>query len=82
VAVGKKFWRWSEISNFWIAYHPPEISNLYLVAKSPLEPRIMVPLDRTNPLTIRSLLNKYIAEDLEREDEPTSEALARFLKLQ
>ena len=82
VAVGKKFWRWSELATFWIAYHPPEANNLYLVPKNPLDPRLNVPLEKTSPLTVRSLLKKYLTEDLEREDIPTSEALGRLLKLQ
>ena len=82
VAVGKKYWRWSEIENFWIAYHPPEVTNLYLLPKGLLEPRLTVPLERTNPLKVRELLVKYLSEDLSREDEPTSEALSRLFKLQ
>lgn len=81
-AVGKKFWRWSELDSFWIAYRPPEITNLYLVPKNPLDPRVRIPLERMNPLTVRQHLTQYLTEDLSREDEPTSEALSRLLKLQ
>ncbi|MFA4818333.1 MAG: hypothetical protein WC621_00655 [Patescibacteria group bacterium] len=82
IAVGKKFWHWKEVNQFWIAYHPPEITNLYLEPKSLLEPRLTIPLEKTNPLNIREHLIKFLNEDLSREDEPTSEALARLLKLQ
>lgn len=82
VAVGKKFWRYTELANFWIAYRPPEIMNLYLVPKNPLDPRVRVPLGRINPIEVRKLLAPYVTEDLSREDEPTSEALSRLLKLQ
>jgi len=82
IILGKKFWRWSELSNFWIAYQPPEIKKLYIEAKSSLEPRIAVPLHSTNPLNVRQLLGKYMTENLDREDIPTSEALAKLLKLQ
>lgn len=81
VVVGKKYWRWSELVNFWIAYQPPAVTNLYLVPKSPLDPRVTIPLEKMNPLKVRELLGKYVTEDLEREDEPTSEALTRLLKL-
>ncbi len=81
VVVGKKYWRWSEIMNFWIAYHPPTITNLYLVPKNPFDPRVTIPLERSDPLKVRDHLTKYLDEDLDREDEPTSEALTRFLKL-
>jgi hypothetical protein len=82
VVVGKKFWRWSELTSFWIAYHPPETANLYVVPKNPLDPRVTILLNQTNPVTVRDLLTKYIIEDLTREDIPTSEALSRLLKLQ
>jgi hypothetical protein len=82
VAVGKKFWRWSELTNFWIAYHPPEVSCLYLVPKGTFIPRLTVPLGKTSPLTVRSMLKKYVSEDLTREDMPTSEELSRLLRLQ
>ncbi len=82
VVVGKKFWRWSELTNFWIAYRPPEVMNLYLVPKGSLDPRVSIPLGETNPVAVRNHLRKFLSEDLEREDEPTSEALARLLKLE
>lgn len=81
VMVGKKFWRWSELHNFWIAYQPPVVTSLYLVPKRPLDPRVTIPLEKVNPLKVREHLTKFITEDLEREDEPTSETLTRLLKL-
>jgi len=82
LAVGKKFWRYNEIENYWIAYHPPEVTNLYFSPKNPLDPRMPVHISNINPLRVRKLLNKYLEEDLSREDVPTSEALTRLLKLQ
>jgi hypothetical protein len=82
LAVGKKFWRYNELANYWIAYHPPEVTNLYILPKNPLDPRVTIPLVNMNPLRVRKILNKYLEEDLSREDEPTSEALTRLLKLQ
>lgn len=81
VVVGKKFWRWSELGSFWIAYQPPVVTSLYLVPKRVLDPRVTIPLEKTNPLKVRDHLGKYVKEDLEREDEPTSETLTRLLKL-
>lgn len=81
VVVGKKFWRWSEIMEFWIAYQPPEVANLYIVPSSWYDPRVTIPLEKINPLTARALVGKYVTENLDREDEPTSEALTRLFKL-
>ncbi|MFZ5391513.1 MAG: hypothetical protein ACOZAJ_04560 [Patescibacteria group bacterium] len=80
--VGKKFWRWSELNEFWIAYHPPTIASLYVLPKSLFDPRLSIPLNKTNPLEVREQLKKFLKEDLTREDEPTSEALSKLLKLQ
>jgi len=82
IAVGKKFWRWSELKDFWIAYRPPEITNLYIQPKNALDPRLTIPLADNNPIKVRESLKDYLTEDLSREDEPTSEALTRLLKLQ
>lgn len=82
IAVGKKFWNYKELKNYWIAYNPPNVMNLYILPKNPFDPRVAVYLGNINPLQVRKILNKYMEEDLEREDEPTSEALSRLLKLQ
>ncbi|MFH1111818.1 MAG: hypothetical protein V1712_01975 [Patescibacteria group bacterium] len=82
VAVGRRFWLWNELDFFWIAYRPPEITSLYLQPKAALKPRLSIPLVNINPLKIREILTKFLREDLEREDEPTSEALSRLLKIQ
>ncbi|MBU1039024.1 hypothetical protein KKC17_02200 [Patescibacteria group bacterium] len=82
LAVGKKFWRWSELNEFWIAYQPPTIDNLYVLPKNLFDPRLSIPLNKTNPLKVRTELKKFLNEDLSKEDEPTSEALAKLLKLQ
>ncbi len=82
VAVGKKFWKWSELHEFFIVYRPPEVSNLYIVPNALHDPRVKVPLEKTNPLKVRDILIKYLKENLEREDIPTSEAISKLLKLQ
>jgi hypothetical protein len=40
-----------------------------------------IPLENQNPLDIRKLLTEYLEEDLDKEDEPISEGLSRWLKL-
>jgi len=82
VVVSRRLWLWSELEYFWVAYRPPEIASLYLQPKGALKPRLSIPLVNTNPLKIREILTKFLREDLEREDEPTSEALSRLLKIQ
>jgi len=80
--VGKRFYDYDEIKDFAIVYKPHQgIKNLYFEFKSILKPRLSIPLGDLNPLPIRGNLLKYLPEDLERTDQPVSEALAKMFKL-
>jgi len=82
VILGKKFYDYDVFKNFSIVYKPNlEIKNLYFEFKNPVHPRLSIPLLNMNPLPIRDNLLKYLAEDLERTDQPLSEALAKLFKL-
>jgi len=71
---------WKDIKNFWILYEPPEVKNLYFEFKG-WRPRLKVPLQDQNPLEVRAALIPYIDEDLEKEQEPFSDAVGRLFKL-
>jgi len=80
--VGKRFYDYDEIKDFSIVYKPHQaVKNLYFEFKSVLKPRLSIPLNNLNPLPIRENLLKYLPEDLERTDQPVSEALAKMFKL-
>lgn len=80
--VGKKFYDYDVIKDFSIVYKPNQnIKNLYFEFKNVLKPRLSIPLGNMNPLPIRENLLKYLPEDLERTDQPLSEALAKVFKL-
>jgi len=82
INVGKKFYEYNDFANFYIIYRPGEnIKNLYFVFKNPVSPRLSINLDKMNPLTVRNHLTKYLKEDLEKENIPLSEGLAKILKL-
>ena len=82
IVIGRKFYDYDEIENFSIVYKPrQEIKNLYFEFKTAIKPRLSIPLGKMNPLPIRKNLLKYLTEDLERTDQPLSEALAKFFKL-
>ncbi|MBI4812474.1 hypothetical protein HY798_03495 [Candidatus Falkowbacteria bacterium] len=82
VAVGRKFYDYDELKDFSIVYKPNlGVKNLYFEFKSSVKPRLSIPLDDMNPLPIRENLLKYLPEDLERTDQPTSEGLAKLFKL-
>lgn len=83
IIVGNKYYSFSEMEKYWIIYNPPEIKALYFEPKSIIKHRIMIPLgDDVDPVILRSFLNMYILEDLEKEEEPLSDRLGRILKIQ
>jgi len=81
IEIQGRHYSFKEIKKFWLLYEPPEVKNLYFSFKSSIRPTLSVPLLDQNPLIIRNLLKTYLPEDLEKENESTSEALARVLKL-
>ncbi len=82
IIIGRKFYDFDEISDFSVVYKPKQgVKNLYFEFKSAIKHRLSVPLLDMNPLLIRENLLKYLKEDLERTDQPTSEGIARMLKL-
>lgn len=81
IVVGKKFYRYSELNNFWIIYNPPFTKNLYFGQNSILRHRIQVPLYDFDPRPIREYLVQYLQEDLEQEEEPLSDRMSRLMKI-
>lgn len=81
VIVGRKFYRYSEFINFWVIYNPPEVKNLYFRLNGVFRQRILIPLLDFDPRPIREHLNKFLTEDVNQEDEPLSDRLARVFKI-
>ena len=79
--VEEKFYPFDLIKDFYIIYKPKEIKNLYFEFKSLLKPRVIIPLEDQNPLKVRDLLKEYLDENLEKEEEPASEAFRKLFKL-
>lgn len=80
IALNHRFYGWSDVVAFWIAYEPPAVKKLYLDF-SGFRPRLTVSLAEADPVRVREILGKYCKEDLKKEGEPASELLARILKL-
>ena len=81
IRSGSSFHNWKLISHFFIIYEADGIKNLYIEFVNPLRGRMIIPLDGQNAVAVRTYLLKFLREDLEREAEPISEQLRRFLKL-
>lgn len=81
IIVNEREFPWKDIEYFWLVYEPPEVKQLYIAYKSKIRPVLSVPLQDQNPIDVRNTLKEYIDEDLEKENEPTTDALGRLLKL-
>ncbi len=81
IVLGSKFYRYSELKNFWMIYNPPDIKNLYFGLNNIIKHRLQIPLLDYDPRPIRSYLAQYLSEDLEQEEEPLSDRLARLFQL-
>lgn len=75
------FYNYSDFKNFAIIYRPSEVKNLYFEFKGTFRPRLTIPLEDQNPNKLRNILLEHLEEDLERENEPTSDFLARIFKI-
>lgn len=80
IVLGERFYAYREIESFWIVYEPP-VKLLYLGVNQTMRKELPIHLEDQNPLLIRRILLNYIEEDFEREEEATTEALARFMRL-
>lgn len=81
IIIGSRLYAYDELENFYIIYQPPVVKSLYFETKAPYRPRIHIPLLDQNPLEIRESLLQFLPEDLEQEQEPLSERMARDLQI-
>jgi len=81
VLFGEQFFEYKSIDSFYIIYEPPEIKSLFFEYKSIFHPRTPVNLMNQNPVKVREILLQYLPEDIEKENEPFSDQIARMFKL-
>ena len=81
VVIGSKFYAYTELEAFYIIYDPPRVKTLFFETKSAFRPLLRVPLLDANPLEVRSTLLGYLVEDVEKEEEPLSDQVARNWKI-
>lgn len=81
VVIGRRFYPYSELKEFYLIYNPPEIKTLFIDTNSPLKPMLRIPLLDTNPVDLRHTLREYLPEDTEKEAEPLSDTFARRWKI-
>jgi hypothetical protein len=81
IVLGSKYYRYSELNNFWIIYNQNGVKNLYFSLNGAIKHRLQVPFLDTDPIPVRDYLLQYLPEDLEQEEEPLSDTWARILKI-
>jgi len=81
IVLHNRLIEYKDLENFYIIYYPPVIKNLYLQPKSRVRPLMTIPLEDQNPVLIREALLNFLQEDIDKEEEPTSDGLSRALKL-
>lgn len=72
---------YQDIDEFAIVYHPPHVKTLYIVAKSPIVPRLRIELEDQDPIALRNHLRQFLREDLDLQSEYLSDIVARLLRL-
>ena len=77
IIIGTRFYMHTEIAAFYIVYNPPQVMSLFLETKGLFKPRIQIDLLDEDPNEIRDTLLQFIEEDLEVEQEPLSDKVAR-----
>ena len=78
VIVNDRFYLYSELNEFYIIYNPgDELKMLYVETVGNFTPRLRVPLMDNDPNEIRITLRSFIDENLEKEEEPFSDMIAR-----
>lgn len=81
IVIGNTFYKYNELTSFWIVYNPPAVKNLYFGRKSYLRHRVLIPLLDNDPRPIKNYLGQYLDEDITQEEEPISDRLSRLFKL-
>ncbi len=79
--IGKNFYHFKELEKFWLIYEPPVTKKLNFEFKNKFKPKLSISLENQNPLKIRTILLKYLTEDLEQENESLGEEIEKWLKL-
>ena len=77
VVLNNRFYPYSELENFYIIYNPPEVKMLFIETLSTLRPALRIPLMDRDPNEVRHTLREFLSEDIEKEEEPFSDMVAR-----
>jgi len=80
IYAGKDFYPYNTINSFWIVYHPPYVHTLNLKIAGKTFKKVVLQLDRQNPVEVREVLSREVPE-VEGEGESVGEIITRLLRL-
>jgi hypothetical protein len=80
IVIDKSTYPYKNIRKFWILYYPPTVTTLNFETTAYLNNQVSIELGSQNPLDIKTFLQNYLPEDLEKE-ESLSDVLSRKLKI-
>lgn len=80
IHVDKSFYPYHMINSFWMVYQPPFVQTLNLRLGNKTFSKVVIQLDRQNPVELRKILSREIPE-IEGQDESMGEIIARLLRL-
>ncbi|KKR45659.1 MAG: hypothetical protein UT82_C0024G0012 [Parcubacteria group bacterium GW2011_GWB1_40_14] len=66
IFAGMKFIPYTDISSFWIFYHPPDIKEIAFRSKKFFMPMLYFPLEDADPNEIRKILTDFLKEKEEQ----------------
>lgn len=72
---------YQDLEHFAILYQPPYVKALYITKKEGIAPRIRLLLEDQDPVAIRAHLAQFLEENTALSSEPTSDILARLMRV-
>ncbi|PIS13616.1 MAG: hypothetical protein COT67_00675 [Candidatus Tagabacteria bacterium CG09_land_8_20_14_0_10_41_14] len=63
IKINSRFYRYEEISSFWIRYEPPAVKELLIKLKKNWGTNLKIPINNTNPNLLRKYLLRFIKEE-------------------
>lgn len=77
VVINNRLYEYRELKDFYLVYQPPETKMLFIDTKSSLRPLLRIGLEDMNPLDVRFALREFLTENVEKEEEPFMDEMAR-----
>lgn len=81
ILLDQTFISYKRIKFFWMIYEPPHTKNLYFSIDRTLRNELSVPLINMNPVFVRSVLLRYLDEDLDTEHISTDDTYGRIFRI-